>query len=135
MGNDSMVNEKNVELSIIVPVYNSQKYLSQCINSVLAQTHRSFELILVDDASTDHSGEICDTLAAEDPRIQVIHHEQNKGLSISREDGFQRSSGEWISFIDNDDYIVPDMYECLMQNKSKGDITVSYTHLTLPTKA
>ena len=122
MGNDSMVNEKNVELSIIVPVYNSQKYLSQCINSVLAQTHRSFELILVDDASTDHSGEICDTLAAEDPRIQVIHHEQNKGLSISREDGFQRSSGEWISFIDNDDYIVPDMYECLMQNKSKGDI-------------
>ena len=99
MGNDSMVNEKNVELSIIVPVYNSQKYLSQCINSVLAQTHRSFELILVDDASTDHSGEICDTLAAEDPRIQVIHHEQNKGLSISREDGFQRSSGEWILFL------------------------------------
>ena len=76
-------------LSIIVPVYQAKEYLEKCINSILEQSFVDFELILVDDASTDHSGEICDTLAAEDPRIQVIHHEQNKGLSISREDGFQ----------------------------------------------
>ena len=116
------IDMNEIELSIIVPVYNSEKYLLKCINSILTQTYTAFELILVDDASTDNSGNICDTLASKDSRIQVIHHKKNRGLSISREDGFRASKGKWVSFIDNDDYITPTMYECLMKHKDKGDI-------------
>lgn len=110
------------ELSIIVPVFNSEKYLDKCIKSILAQTFSSFELILVDDASTDSSGIICDSYALVDKRIKVIHHIVNKGLSISREDGFLQSHGKWISFIDNDDFIAPTMYEYLMNSNDMGEL-------------
>lgn len=113
---------EDIELSIIIPVYNSEDYLLKCIQSVLSQTFTSFELILVNDASTDSSGRICDLLAINDSRIRVIHHTENKGLSISREDGFRISKGKWISFIDNDDYILPTMYERMMENRTNGEI-------------
>lgn len=113
---------KTVPLSIIIPVYNSEKYLEKCICSVLDQTYKNFQLILVNDASTDRSGQICDQLAAMDKRIEVLHHTSNKGLSLSREDGLQRAKGEWISFIDNDDFICPIMYERLMNQIDRGDL-------------
>lgn len=77
---------KGVPLSIIIPVYNGEEYLEKCIQSVLDQTYKNFELILVDDASKDTSGQICDRLAKCDTRIKVLHHNINRGLSLSRED-------------------------------------------------
>lgn len=109
-------------LSIIIPIYNSENYLEKCVCSVLAQTYSNFQLILVNDASTDHSGQICDKLAAMDKRIEVLHHTKNKGLSLSREDGLNSARGKWISFMDNDDYICPFMYERLMRQADKGDM-------------
>lgn len=110
------------ELSIIILVYNSQEFLGKCIEAVLTQTFDDFNLILVDDASTDKSGEICEWYKNKDSCIQVIHHEQNKGLSCSREDGLKLADTEWVSFIDNDDFIAPDMYECLLNNSDKADV-------------
>ena len=101
-------------LSIIVPVYNSQQYLRVCIESVLSQTYRDFELLLVDDNSSDLSGEICDEYAKMDERVRVLHHDKNKGLSATRHDGLKMAEGEWIAYIDNDDYICQEMFEKLM---------------------
>ena len=113
---------KGVPLSIIIPVYNSEKYLEKCIRSVLDQTYKNFELILVDDASKDASGQICDRLAKYDTRIKVLHHSSNKGLSLSREDGLHMAEGEWVSFVDNDDFLCPIMYERMMGNANKADM-------------
>ena len=109
-------------LSIIIPVYNSERYLEKCINSVLHQTFKNFKLVLVDDASTDKSGKICDRFSELDNRVVVIHHDTNKGLSISREDGMNAVDSEWISFIDNDDFVHPEMYQRLLSNANKGDM-------------
>lgn len=104
------------KLSIIIPVYNSAGPLEKCIESVLNQTYTEFDLYLVNDHSTDgRSGEICDRYARQDRRVHVIHHEKNCGLSISREDGFYANDSEWVSFIDNDDLIAPNMYEVMMK--------------------
>ncbi|MBE6318012.1 MAG: glycosyltransferase [Bacteroidales bacterium] len=91
-------------VSIIVPVYNTEKYLSRCIDSILAQTFSDFELILVDDGSTDNSGKICDEYAKKDSRIIVIHKE-NGGASSARNKGLEIAQGEWITFVDSDDFI------------------------------
>lgn len=112
----------SIQLSIIVPVYNSEKYLKKCIGSILDQTFKNFELILIDDASTDTSGEICDQMTTSDNRIRVIHHEKNKGLSLSREDGVKAACGQWISFVDNDDLVCPVMYEKLMGQTDRGEM-------------
>lgn len=111
------------KLSIIIPVYNSAGSLEKCVDSVLNQTYADFDLYLVDDNSTDKkTGEICDRYAKQDERVHVIHHEKNCGLSISREDGFYANSSEWVSFIDNDDLVAPDMYEELMKFASQDSI-------------
>lgn len=103
------------KLSIIIPVYNSAGSLEKCIDSVLSQTYKAFNLYLIDDNSSDNkTGKVCDEYAARDERVHVIHHDKNQGLSISREDGFCADSSEWVSFIDNDDLIAPDMYEEMM---------------------
>lgn len=91
-------------VSIIVPVYNTEKYLSRCIQSVLAQTYTNWELLLIDDGSTDSSGAICDKYAAEDKRIRVFHKE-NGGVSSARNLGLDNAQGEWVSFIDADDFV------------------------------
>lgn len=101
------------KLSIIVPVYNVRDYLDKCISSILSQTFRDFELILVDDGSTDGSGEICDKYAETDERIRVFH-KTNGGLSSARNLGIRVSHGDFIGFCDSDDWVEPGMYKELM---------------------
>ena len=99
-------------LSIIVPVYDVERYLPKCIDSILAQTFTDFELILVEDGSPDNCPALCDAAAAKDARIRVIH-QKNGGLSAARNAGLDAARGEWIGFVDSDDYIAPEMYEVL----------------------
>ena len=112
------------EISIIVPVYNVEKYLENCIESILNQTFKDFELILVDDGSTDNSGKICDIYEKKDYRIKVIH-KNNGGLSSARNIGLDIASGKYIGFVDGDDNIHPKMYEILYNliKKYKSDIS------------
>ena len=91
-------------ISVIVPVYNAEKYLRRCIDSVLAQTYADFELLLIDDGSKDKSGEICDEYAQKDARVRVFHKE-NGGVSSARNLGLDNAKGEWVTFVDSDDYI------------------------------
>ena len=99
-------------LSIIVPVYDVERYLPKCIDSILAQTFTDFELILVDDGSPDSCPALCDAAAAKDARIRVIH-QKNGGLSAARNAGLDAARGAWIGFVDSDDYIAPEMYEAM----------------------
>lgn len=99
-----MLRSKMVKYSLIVPVYNVQDYLHQCIESILKQTYKEFEVILVDDGSTDNSGKICDEYAQKDNRIKVVH-KINAGLVSARKEGLKSSSGEFIINIDSDDWI------------------------------
>ena len=94
-------------VSMIVPVYNSEKTLSRCIVSILNQTYRDFELILLNDGSTDTSGEICDAYAKRDSRVRVVHKE-NTGVSDTRNRGIDLARGEYLQFLDSDDWITPD---------------------------
>lgn len=100
-------------VSIIIPVYKVEPYLRQCIDSVLAQTYKNIEIILVDDGSPDACPEICDEYAAKDSRVRVIHKE-NGGLSDARNAGIKIATGEWLSFVDSDDIVHPQMIELLM---------------------
>lgn len=93
-------------ISVVIPVYNVEKYLAQCVDSVLDQTFQDFEIILVDDGTTDSSGAMCDEYAQKDARIRVIH-QSNGGLSAARNTGLSAASGEYIYFLDSDDYIEP----------------------------
>lgn len=102
--------EKQPIISVIVPVYNTKEYLRRCLDSVLAQTYKDFECILVDDGSTDASGKICDEYAAKDNRFKPFHKD-NEGISATREFGIQHASGQYIQFVDSDDWIEPDMLE------------------------
>lgn len=99
--------KKQPEISIIVPVYKTERFLSACISSILAQTFTDFELILVDDGSPDSCPALCDAAAAKDSRIRVIH-QKNRGLSGARNAGLDAAEGEWIAFVDSDDTITPD---------------------------
>lgn len=102
----------NPKISIIVPVYNVEKYLPKCIESILNQSFKNFELILINDGSTDKSGEICNKYSEIDKRIKVIHN-KNIGLAGTRNVGLKISKGEYIGFIDSDDYISEDMFKLL----------------------
>ena len=97
-----------MRVSVIVPVYNTQNYLPECIDSVLAQTFGDFELILVDDGSTDDSPQICDDYAARDPRVRVIH-QKNAGPAAARNAGLDHAQGEYILFADSDDRLLPNL--------------------------
>ena len=112
------------EVSIIVPVYQVEKYIRQCIDSILAQTFTDFELILVDDGSKDNSGKICDEYAEKDKRIRVIHKE-NGGLSDARNKGLDNAAGKYFMFVDGDDYIAPNMAECLHNSILKADADIA----------
>ena len=111
-------------ISIIVPIYKVEKYLDRCINSILNQTFKNFELILVDDGSPDRCGDICEEYAKKDKRIKVIHKE-NGGLSDARNAGLDIATGKFVGFIDSDDFIHKDMYMILYDAivKSKSDIS------------
>lgn len=113
-----------MQLSVIVPVYNVAQYLPDCIESILAQNFRDFELILVDDGSTDDSGRICDEYADKDERIQVIH-QKNGGVTKARKTGVENAKGEWICFVDADDTIPTNSLESLVLSINKGtDIVI-----------
>ena len=100
-------------ITIIVPVYNVEAYLAECVDSILAQTHRNLEILLVDDGSPDRCPQICDEYAQKDSRIRVIH-KPNGGLSDARNAALEVARGEYIAFIDSDDWIAPDMMEYLL---------------------
>ncbi len=111
------------ELAIIVPVYNVEQYLDRCISSLLQQTFINISIVLVDDGSTDNSGEICDRWAKEDNRVTVIH-KKNGGLMSAWKCGVQNSEGDYVGFVDSDDWVSADMYEKLMSvaESEKADL-------------
>lgn len=113
-------------LSIIVPVYNMEKYLKKCVESILNQVFTEYELILVDDGSTDSSSVICDEFKKADSRIRVIH-QQNLGASMARLNGIKESSGKYIGFVDSDDWIEPEMYSSMMEKilDTDADMVIS----------
>ena len=106
------------ELSIIVPVFNIKNYLTDCVESILAQSFKNFELILVDDGSSDGSSELCDEYKEKDTRIIVIH-QKNSGVSIARNKGVSIARGKWIGFVDGDDWIEPDTYQKSLQKANE----------------
>ena len=112
------------QISVIVPVYKVEAYLDRCVESILNQTFSDFELILVDDGSPDRCGKICDEWAKKDRRIRVIH-KSNGGLSDARNAGFDVSTGEWITFIDSDDYVHPKMLESLHAAVQESGVQIS----------
>ncbi len=117
-------------ISIIVPIYKVESYLRQCVESILNQTYREIEVLLIDDGSPDRCGEICDEYARKDQRIRVFHTE-NQGISAARNLGLHEAKGEFIGFVDSDDWIEPDMYEVLLRGmqESETDIGVcSFWH-------
>lgn len=102
-------------ISVIIPVYNTEKYIDQCIESVVKQSYQDLEIVIVDDGSTDSSGAKCDAWAKRDPRIQVFH-KSNGGLMSAWKYGVNRSAGEYIGFVDSDDWIDSNMYETLLKH-------------------
>lgn len=111
-------------ISIIVPIYNIKEYLPRCVHSITAQTYKNLEILLVDDGSTDGTGELCDELAKEDARILVFHKE-NGGPSSARNFGIAKAQGEYLGFIDSDDYIDSSMYELLYEGIEKYNVSVA----------
>lgn len=122
-------------LSIIIPVYNKAEYLASCVDSVLNQTFTDFELILVDDGSTDGSGTLCDHYARSDQRVVVIH-QINQGVSVARNSGLDAAKGSYIGFADGDDLLEPDMYEILLDlaKEHQADVVVCGVKKVFPTK-
>lgn len=101
-------------VSVIVPVYNVEKYMRKCIDSIINQTYTNLEIILVDDGALDRSGEICDEYAQIDPRIKVLH-KKNGGLASARNAGIKIATGEYISYIDSDDWVETEFIEMLLR--------------------
>lgn len=110
-------------ISVIVPSYNVAPYLQRCVDSLISQTYSNLEIILVDDGSTDDTGELCDKIAESDSRIKVIHKE-NGGLSDARNAGIDVATGEFYSFIDGDDFIEPDTYEVMMKEMENSRVSI-----------
>lgn len=115
----------DILISVVIPVYNVEKYLSQCIDSVLHQTYHNTEILLIDDGSTDKSGLICDQYAIQNSKIRVIHN-KNKGVSAARNTGLKAAQGEYVIFMDSDDYIEKSMYEEMLHiiNKYRCDLVI-----------
>lgn len=112
------------KISIIVPVYNCEKYISNCINSILEQSFKDFELILVDDGSSDRSFEICESFAKKDNRVRAIH-QPNSGVSRARNRGLDEAKGEYIGFVDGDDCVDKEMYKRLYKNLADNNADIS----------
>lgn len=110
-----------MKISVIVPVYKAEKYIEECINSVLSQTYQNFELILIDDGSPDNSGKICDNYAKQFDNIKV-YHKQNGGVSSARNLGIEKSSGEWILFLDADDKLYNQCLETCINTAQQNDL-------------
>jgi glycosyltransferase involved in cell wall biosynthesis len=117
-----------MKLSVIIPVYNVKKYLDECVQSVLKQNLTDFELLLINDGSTDHSGKLCDEYAAADNRVRVFHKE-NGGVSSARNLGIENAAGEWITFIDSDDYILNSFFSALCDDNNADLIMQGFEYM------
>ncbi|SCZ80177.1 glycosyltransferase family 2 protein [Pseudobutyrivibrio xylanivorans] len=115
---------QNKLISVIVPVYNVESFLDQCVTSIINQTYSNFELILVDDGSKDSSGAICDEWYKKDSRIKVIH-QSNGGLSAARNSGLDQAKGDYVCFIDSDDFVKENYLEAFMITMSKTDADIA----------
>lgn len=115
---------ENMKISVIVPVYNVEQYLIRCIDSILSQTYKNIEILLIDDGSTDRSSDICDNYARKDSRVKVIH-QQNAGLAAARNVGMNMSQGECLTFVDSDDYVSSYYVENLVNAMEKNDADLS----------
>lgn len=111
------------KISIVIPIYNTEQYLDKCVDSVLNQTYKNLEVILVDDGSTDDSGKICDYYAAKDERVVIIH-QRNQGNNVARKNGVKIANGDYVGFVDSDDWIEPDMYQCMVDNIKKNNADI-----------
>ena len=111
-------------ISVIIPVYNVERYIRQCLESVLSQTYRDLEILIIDDGSTDGCGGICDEYAAADSRVRVIH-QPNEGVSAARNAGLGAATGEYIGFVDPDDWIEPRMFEVMLDTLLSSDADIS----------
>lgn len=123
-------NDMNPKISIIVPVYNVEKYIHKCVDSILNQSFKDFELILIDDGSPDNCGKICDEYASQDSRVIVVHKE-NGGQATARNAALDIARGEYIGFVDSDDYIESDMYEILYNMCIENDCDISNCSSTI----
>lgn len=121
----------DVLISIIIPVFNVEKYLTECLESVINQTYKKIEVLLIDDGSTDESGRICDDFAEKDSRIKVIHKE-NQGVSSARNKGLDLAQGEYITFIDSDDFVsseyIEEMYKTIREDISTEIVMCNFAH-------
>lgn len=113
------------KISVIVPVYNAEKYLNQCIQSIQNQSYTDFELILVNDGSTDASGDICESYVKTDQRIKLFT-KINGGVSSARNLGLDNATGEWVTFIDSDDWVDKDYLQKMIEGNFNFDFIVSY---------
>lgn len=119
----------NPSISIIVPVYNAEKTLNRCVDSILSQTFQDWELLLIDDGSTDRSGEFCDKYASKDQRIKVFH-KTNSGVSSARNIGLDYAKGEWVVFVDADDFVKePYLTHLLEHSQKQVDLVISYAEI------
>lgn len=111
-------------ISFVVPIYNSEEYLRQCLDSIVSQAINNYEVLLIDDGSTDSSGSICDEYVQKDTRFKVIH-KKNEGLSAARNDGISIARGEWITFVDSDDWIESDCLKVIVDNHEVDYVVTS----------
>ena len=108
-----------MKITIIIPVYNVEKYIDRCIESIIRQTYRNLEIILVDDGSPDHCPQICDEYAKKDNRIKVVH-KKNEGQGLARNDALNIASGDYVTFVDSDDFLAIDAIEKLTKASKDG---------------
>ena len=128
MENGNKISEVNIEplISVVVPVYNIEAYLPHCLDSIMNQTYQNIEIVLMDDGSTDLSGQIADDYSVQYPgKFQVLHLE-NGGVTRARLTGVAAANGEWIGFVDGDDVIEPDMYRRLLRNALQYGADISH---------
>ena len=119
------LSEQTERITVAVAVYNIEQYLERAVDSILNQTYRNLEILLVDDGATDNSGAICDAYAKKDPRVRVIH-QKNGGLDAARNTGIEQATGTYIAFVDGDDWIDPQMYEHMLSaiREQNADLAV-----------
>ena len=130
-----MINNVQPLISVIIPVYGVEKYISQCLESVINQTYKNIEVIVINDGTKDNSASIAKEYSKQDFRVKVYDFE-NSGLSAARNRGVSLAKGDYIAFLDSDDYVAPNMYEELINNalKTDADIVLSLIHISEPTR-
>lgn len=117
--------QRNELISIIVPVYKVEKYINRCVDSILAQTYKNLEVILVDDDSSDSCPTICDEYAKKDNRVRVVH-KKNEGVSAARNDGISIANGKFICFVDSDDYVAENYVQKMVEEQQKNNADVVF---------